>query len=502
MVGLWLLIVLAFSSCAGPGTEQHLAPLYTHISTSGGGEEFEALAGAGIARRRKLRDPLEMWGLRPLFLHWPKSEGRTRTQFLYPLGSVVLNSDEFTWWFMPLAYYRGAETDEGREWNFISLPGLYLTRLPDGRHTTMWFPFYGSAEELLTFDELDFYLWPLFVRTKREGRTSYHFPFPFFSYTSAPDAGGWRAWPLVGHTWIEGSYDHWFALWPIFSYNRDNLKAGPEQHRTQWTIFPLYGDVKQGSMHSSTVLWPFFGYASDPATGFWSYDGPWPFIRIRHPGENYSHLSPNKQGSIERMRFWPFWSRYKGDGLTSYWYLWPLINTRHEVYYDGVRDAFTVVPFWQEWKKRTFDGQTHSYRKFFPFFQYERKDDTKSYMFPALSPFWHLPDLDDHYAWIWTLYETTVGPDIRREKALWGIWRREHDTDEERSYLSGVWSRRDYSREGHEVSEQSLLFGLLRWRNDDVDGFSLLSPAFPGPGWPIKRVPNSLDPQTVERGAE
>ena len=491
---LCFLFALALSSCAGPGTEQHLAPLYTHISTPGGGEEYEALAGAVIARRKQVGDDFYQWGLRPLFLHYPDREERARTQFLFPLGRVVKGGGELSWWFMPIAYYDRETSEEGEKWTFLSLPGIYATRFPDGRHTTMWWPFYGNAEELLTFDELDFVLWPLFVRGKREGRTTWHFPFPFFSYTSAPDGGGWRAWPLVGHTWVEDSYDRWFAVWPVFNFNHENLKASPADHQSQWTIFPLYGEVHQGTFSSRTVLWPFFGYAEDPATGFWAYDGPWPLVRIRRPGSERLAILPAKQGAVSRTRFWPFWSEYEGDGLRSSWYLWPLFNKRHEEYFDGEREAFTFVPFWSQWKKRTHDGGTHSYRKLWPLFQYEREDATRSYMFPALSPLRRWPDLDEHYAWIYAIYTTEVGPETRHEHALWGLWRREHDADEQRTYVSGLWSQRDYSREGHGVTERSLLFGLLRWRNDDEDGFSLLRPAFPGPGWPIERVPNSLAP--------
>jgi hypothetical protein len=488
-------LLLLLASCAGPGTEQHLAPVYTHISTVGGGEEYDAVAGAVIARRYELGEEFREWGLRPLFLHWPDRDERSKTQFLFPLGRVVSGGGEFNWWLLPIIDYRREDTVEGRKWTLLSLPGIYLVRFPDGRQTNIWWPFYGEAVELLSYDELDFVLWPIFMRSKREGRTTWHLPYPFLSYTSGPDGGGWRVWPLIGHTWVEDSYDRWFALWPIFNYNVENLKSDPAFYQTQWTIFPLYGQQTQGSYTSRTFLWPFFGYASDPTTGFWAYDGPWPLVRIQRPGSEKFRALPDKQGAFERTRFWPVWSEYKGDGLTSYWYLWPLINKRHEEYYDSTRDAFTIVPIWTQWKKRYDDGRTHSYRKGWPLFQYERLDDTRKYLFPALSPFWYWPDLDAHYSWLYAIYTTEVSPETRKEYALWGLWRREHDLDEDRSYLSGLWSRRDYSQGGQQVSENSLLFGLFRWRSDE-EGMELMRPAFPGPGWPIERTPSSLSPSS------
>ena len=68
-----------------------------------------------------------------------------------------------------------------------------------------------------------------------------------------------------------------------------------------------------------------------------------------------------------------------------------------------------------------------------------------------------------------------------------GLWRREKGESEDRRSLMGLWARRDYIREGAATREQSVLFGLLRWRSGP-EGVTLLQPAFPGPGWPLKRT--------------
>jgi hypothetical protein len=491
--GAWLLWAIALwcGACAGPGQEQHLAPLYTHISTAGGGEEYEALAGSVIARRKELGTPFDQWGMRPLFLHHPNLEERSRTQILYPFGRVVRGGGEFNWWIMPIIDYRRQDTEEGRHWTLLSLPGLYLSRLPDGRTASAWFPFGGHIEELLSYDELDFVLWPFLVRTKRQGRTNYHFPFPFLSYTDDPHGGGWRIWPLVGHTWNDNHYNRWFAAWPFYNYAEDNLKASPAKHQTKWAIFPLYSENRQGTYVSRSVLWPFFGYASDPATGFWSLDAPWPAVRLQRPGINLKTGEVPKYAP-SRTRFWPFWSEYEGDGMLSSWYLWPLVNVREEQYHDGQRSTVNVVPFWAQWRKEFKAGGSDSHKKLWPVFQYHREKETRRYMFPALSPFRHWPELDENYAWIYSLYTGEHSPSITRDHALWGLWRREHDEDEERTYVSGLWSQRDYTSAGSEVTERSLLFGLLRWRSHAAEGLSLMSPAFPGPGWPVQRIPNSI----------
>ncbi len=491
---------LLSSGCAGPSAEQHLAPLYTHISLASGGVEHEGLAGATIARRTSVDGPLTQWGLRPLFNHYPEGnyldehhpdgERRSRTQFLYPFGRVMRGGGEFSWWLIPITDYRRENSAEGRKWSLLTVPGIYLGRFPDGRRSHAWFPFVGHIEELFTWDQMDFVLWPLWMRSERQGRTTYHALWPFFSWTVAPDGGGWRAWPLVGHSWVDDRYDRWWGLWPIINYNKENLKASPRYHQTQWTIFPFIGHTKQGTLRSTSVLWPFFGYAHDSATGFWAWDGPWPLVRIMRPGDQTLVPLPSNASEASRTRFWPFWSNYQGDGLDSTWYAWPLINKREETYMLGHREALLILPFWQSFERQDKDGKQVVYEKLWPLYQYEREDQTHRYLFPQLNPLIRWPDLDENYSWMYELYKAEIGPEVAHERGFLGLWRRERDLDEERTYVSGLWSRRVYSRGEESISEQSLLFGLLRWRSSSSDGLSWLPPAVPGPGWPIRRSKN------------
>src|SRR5687767_10267090 len=45
LAGAACLVIACAAGCAGPGRDVHLAPLYSNLSTAGGGREVEALAG-------------------------------------------------------------------------------------------------------------------------------------------------------------------------------------------------------------------------------------------------------------------------------------------------------------------------------------------------------------------------------------------------------------------------------------------------------------------------
>ena len=150
-----------------------------------------------------------------------------------------------------------------------------------------------------------------------------------------------------------------------------------------------------------------------------------------------------------------------------------------------MRDSVWIIPFWQSWDrldKRT--GETSDWRKLFPLFQYEREGAWRRGSFPTLDPFWRSELIDEHYSWIWKLYEWEEEAELRRERAWLGLYRRERGLGEDRRSIAGLWSRRKYRDGGRTVRETSLLFGLLRWRVTEDEGFDMLPVAFPGPGWP------------------
>ena len=489
------LLLWALSGCAGPDQERHLAPLVSELSSAGGERELEALGGALLVRRKVETGAVTYWALRPLASHKRSSPERSESSFLPPLGRVVLTPRESVYQLLPLARYsRQSYADAPDTWTFFGLPGVYWSKTNDGRIVRALVPIGGVVEHFLSYDRLEFVLMPLFIRYERNGRVTTPFLFPFFSWSRPIEPGesrqtpregqgagsDWRVWPLVGVNRWEGRYERWFFLWPFFHWQRNDLdrRAGHEDER--WMVWPFFGIQKRAATRSWMALWPFFGYTSNPQSGFWAWDGPWPLVTIQRPGDT---------GQARRTRVWPLYSHFEGDGMTSTHVLWPIVNLRHEVYGERVKDTLLVLPFYQAWDKRSPEG-TSRWRKVFPLYSHYRSeaDDESSFAFPSPSPFtWRLAFVEEHYAWMWELYSQRRKGEQVRERSWLGLWRREKDAREDRRSLMGLWARRDYLRAGVATREQSVLFGLLRWRSGP-EGVTLLPPAFPGPGWPLKRV--------------
>lgn len=445
---------------------------------AGGGVEVESLGGAIRTRRPERGRAFSQVAARPLMIR-DRSEDEVLDHFLTPFGYAAYRADETVWQLLPITRYDRRTAEDGSiEWTLLTLPGIYWSKRADGRTLRGWFPFAGIMEQFISYDRLEWVLFPIWMRTDRSGRITNHFLWPVFSWTDGTGGTSWRVWPLVGNSIHEGKYERWFALWPFFLWQRNNLQLPPHAHETKWMVFPFYGRTTAGDYEATTVLWPFFGWSSNESNGYYAVDAPWPLVRVmRDPRQEQS-----------RTRAWPFWSEYSGDGLESTWWGWPFINERHEVYDDAERRGTNIIPFVQDWERRDDAGNLEAYTKIWPIFQVDRlNDDRVRLAFPALNPLWRTPEIDEMYAWIWELYTREREGERVRERSWLGIYRREKDSAEDRRALSFLWSTRRYAVEEGPCRETSLLFGLLRWRSGPESAFQLLLPAFPGPGWPMER---------------
>ncbi|MEM8710491.1 MAG: hypothetical protein AAGG01_06030 [Planctomycetota bacterium] len=493
---------LALASCAGPNDERVLAPLFSSHSAAGGVPEIEALGGALLSRRNPDSGERDYWAIRPILSNRFDAKGDRFTWFLPPLGFIDEDSDRGTRvaQFLPLARYATQLEPSGFiTWSLLVLPGIYWSGHEDGRVQRAFFPFYGVVEKFLSFDRSQFALFPFWLRIERYGRTTDHFLWPIFSYSRGAGGRAFRFWPFFGNNAWDGRYDRWYALWPFFHWQKNTQQFGEEQTQRSWMIWPFFGQAKRGPATQTTVLWPFFGHTTDPETGFWAWDGPWPLVRFQGG-------DPDR---AIRKRVWPFFSLYKGDGLTSRWWAWPIVNRRHEEYEDGTKDSTSIFPAWRsstrvrteralarEGEEVGKPAGTERFRKLWPLGKtrsIQRDGETleRDLSIIDLNPFQELRFVDEHYSWLWELYSAHERGDELRTRSWLGIWRHEKDRDEDRRSLTAVWAARDYDRAGRRAHERSWLFGLIRYRTVDGGGFTFLRPAFPGPGWPIQRVPAS-----------
>ena len=254
------------AGCAGPETERNLAPFFSSHSAAGGVPEVEALGGAVISRKDQESDDRRYWAVRPILSNRTAANGDQRAWFIPPFGQIKKDASQQSEvsQFIPLVRYASQIEDDGfKTWSLLVLPGVYLSSHEDGRVQRAFFPFGGVVEKFLSLDRGTFALFPLWLRTERDGRTTDHFLWPFFSISRGAGGTAWRVWPIAGNVSWDGRYDRWFFLGPFFHWQRTDLQFGDEQERSSWMFWPLGGQARREQASSTSVLWPLFGYEGE-----------------------------------------------------------------------------------------------------------------------------------------------------------------------------------------------------------------------------------------------
>jgi len=473
---LWSLLAalasgLGLGACAAPGSDIHLAPFYSRTNTADAGVETEILGGLWRRRDSAASGQMEQLTVGPVYSTTPADDGFV-DHFVVPLGYQSKHDQTTRTVFYPLFVSGQSPQDDGSTtWKLAALPGILIKSNSQSGTLFGLFPFIGKFTNFLTFDHLLFVFWPLFIYAERDERISYHFLYPFIGWTTGGGEESFRIFPFWSHTKWEGRYDRKWWLWPFFHYQRNFLSS--KNIETVRMFWPFYGITERGDYTAHTVLWPFFGYSHNPKTGTWALDLPWPLVRFE------------RTENVHRTRLWPLYGYLKADGLEVTNFLWPIVHFRHEESVASERDSVYIVPIWQSWDqldKKT--GETTSFRKLWPLFKHKREGTHERSSFPALDPFWDNQLIDRHYSWMWKLWEWETDEGLRRDRSWLGLFKGEEGLGETRRSLSMLWSSRSYSEGDRAVHETSLLFGLLRWRVTEGDGFDILRPAFPGPGWP------------------
>lgn len=487
-------------SCASLEDDWHVAPFYSSLDRHDGGRTTEILGGMYLAEDpppgyegsdeetgRRVR------ALRPFFSNVDHVDGTRTIEWLVPLGKTRYEEEETSSRFFPFYTARATPPDgKGRVFSLLVLPGIFYTEDEGGDSQWAWLPFWGDLENFLTFSRLRFILFPLYLHTERAGNRTDNLLFPVFSWTRpvgvepgdpvAPleerAVRGWRVWPLFGHVEREESYDRTFALWPVFHLQHNHIERG-ENSTKQWAVFPFFTSTRMGTYRGYTVLWPFFGWATDPRGDFWSLDAPWPIVRFQRGGEN--------TGDVSRSRVWPFFSHMRGDGIEMWSVAWPIVQWNVQDYRGFDKRAQYVLPFWRSWTSTIDEGalegqEIASWRKLWPLWSRHAVLDERTTTLLPLNPLWRSEWIDFHWGWLYELYRETEDGPVKRERSWLGLWWRERNAAEDRRSLAGLWSRRVVANEGRAFAETSLLFGLIRWRSGDDAG--LMRPALPGPGWP------------------
>ncbi len=436
-INLWPLYDARYDPVDRAEVRSGLGPLFYSARPQDGTWADLAVRPFYYRHRESLLDKEEVESLYPV-LQYTRSEQDWQFQFLYVVDFRREGSSEAEW--------------EKR----ADLFPLYLSGRTETGETYRWlFPFGGKAYDRLGRDEIEFVLFPLYVRTVWRGAERRFFLWPFFMITQGEGHTGFRLGSLYGEEQKEGVFQRQFVLWPFFIRERTDLDG--DNPGENLVILPLYMASRSPQVDNYVVLWPFFHYVEDRARQFQQWSVAWPLFIIAR-GES-RHVN----------RFLPFFTeeRYvlrdlllvKEMRVRNFAVLYPLyIRTEDKTATSLVVRDRILWWLYSDIRETGKDGDARRV-EMWPFFRYVRNKEgwVTSQALALLEPL--MPSND--------VFERNWSP-------LWAIYtyRRNPEGDEAHSVL---WNlvRVEATREGRAVEVLGPLFAY--WEQGEESRLALLA---------------------------
>lgn len=462
--------LLALASCAAPDAEIHLAPFVSRHTAPG----YDRAEVAGGIVRREEDGGGETWALSPLVWHRAAPGGRVEADFLYPLGRYEHDPVRpRTYARLFPVFFREAETraDGVLDTDWMLFPSFGGSSSDGQEDYFGLFPLAGRARDFFSYDEWSFFLWPLWSRTRKDGRANTHLLWPFFGWQTGADVSGWHVWPLYGRSEWDGRYRRSYFLWPVFRRTEEGLDR--REPLRGWLVIPLAGRIHEGDYTATTVAWPIVGWADNPSTGYWSWS-VWPLIKFER--------KPADGQSLDEVL--PFWLHFRSEQTEYRSLIWPIFWWRHDTIDGRDTRSFWAIPLWFSSRTLQPDGGEDSSWRLWPLVRDVEQADgghDRAALAPGIEPLLESGALSRNLGFAFEIWaDRRDDANAPRTRRAWlDLYHSVAAAGHRRwslPVLGGQWTEPDGT------THTSLLFGLIRWRTGASPGFE--EPAFPGPGWP------------------
>ncbi len=328
---LTILLCLIPPLAASADEVLNLGPLlYIDRDRETGAKSIDALGP--FFSYKKTPDTME-YGFRPIFYNYRNyAKDRTGFDFLYPLVTHRSFEGDTKFQFLEYLFYYSSDLRPSgfREYSYMLFPLIFGRKDEDPQESYFaFFPLYGNMRHKFGKDEINFALFPLYLRTKKEGVTNTNVLWPFFGAYSGGGAGGGRFWPLFGYREKEDDFEDEFALWPVYMHRERDFYG---EKLSSTALMPFYYGTDSPGRKQRTYLWPFITTIDDENIDVRRWDIPWPLITF-------------SRGSVHTNRVFPFYSMRKEKDYETGFLMWPLWGHKKYIFKDYVRTKNTFALF-------------------------------------------------------------------------------------------------------------------------------------------------------------
>jgi hypothetical protein len=384
---------------------------------------------------------------------------QTEAEIAYPIIAFDRFGPEYRFHLFQVISWSGGESVRGGETKRTTIFPFYISqrsRRPEDNYTAV-IPFSGHLKNRFFRDEVFFVMMPLYVQSTKRGMVTENFLFPFFHLRHGAGVTGWQFWPLYGteHKEPTTSTNHWgdavlspgydkrFVLWPFYFNN--TLGSGTNLQK-QFVLLPFYTSQVSSNRVSKSYGFPIgVTHTVDRDAKYEEWDAPWPLVEFA------------KGEGKQVKRIWPFYSKAKTPTLESDFYAWPIYKYNRITSDPLDRERRRILLFFYSdtIERNTTNKTSFQRRDFWPLFTW-RKDHNNNTRLQILSilepiipgnksierlysPVYSLyreehnaANGNESKSLLWNLYRSEKEGEIRRQRALFGLFQREKTADRTR----------------------------------------------------------------------
>jgi hypothetical protein len=399
------------------------------------------------------------WALPPFFCRTITPEvDWSEWEVFYPVINYRRFGKEYRLQLAQVLSFSGGQTPEEKSVRHTTLFPIYFHQhsTETNHNYTAVFPFAGHLENRMFRDDIKFFMFPLWSETRKKGKVTDNFLYPFFDRRRGEGLTGGEFWPLGGSetkapslftnslNQVEtiGGYNKSFFLWPFYFNSRAGV--GTTNPATSLTMIPFYSQTRSPSRDETSYGFPLgFNTIHDREKGYVEHDFLWPlFVKAR--------------GTKTVTRYFPIYSRAEHNGLESdfYGFLLYKYNRLQAPSLDRHRSRVLFFLYSDTVERNT---ETHDFKRrvdFWPFYSYRRDLDgtRRTQVLAILDPLF--PN------------NRTMS---REYSPIWAFWKEEKNPRTSATSQSLLWN--SYRHESVGTSKKaSLLFGLIQYQSSSDGG--------------------------------
>lgn len=359
---------------------------------------------------RATRDGGTFWAVRPFYSRVTDPVPDTQvTDVVWPLGTFHRDREQ-AWWRLLLAY--GGNNDVTRDdsaWKAALFPFWFQGRSRQGEDYWAFFPLYGHLPHVLLMDDIDFFLFPIYLNYEVNRVERDYYLWPVFSRMGdEPGVTRTGVFPLYGRT-KRREVEHLYAFWPFWTSAVYENERNPG---SSWMLFPVCGGVDRAKEQQWLALPPFFSHATTDVSERWRM--PWPFVE--------TVTTP----TARKRSFWPLYGDLAGKDEQRWYAVWPLIEHFSLTTRGRRTERSRFFPFYAgqtvyEKDKEGLERETERYTRVWPFYARETSPEGSRLRALEFSLIRYSGGIERNWAPFWTLYERTGREGEVVHDALWGL---------------------------------------------------------------------------------